>query len=87
MVGSIKEHIMSLNWGFIFDLRKVNCQYFNAYASFLDPHRLQLRTANGELSEVTAEKIVVAVGGRPSLPENVPGAREFGISSDDVFSL
>ena len=25
MVGSITEHIKSLNWGFIFDLRKANC--------------------------------------------------------------
>ena len=35
---------------------------------------------------MTADKIVIAVGGRPSLPD-IPGAREFGISSDDVFSL
>jgi glutathione reductase (NADPH) len=35
---------------------------------------------------VTAEKILVATGGRPVLPD-VPGAREHGITSDDVFSL
>jgi len=35
---------------------------------------------------VTADKIVVAVGGRPSYPE-IPGAREYGISSDDIFSM
>lgn len=29
---------------------------------------------------------MIAVGGRPSYPE-IPGAREFGISSDDIFSL
>ena len=86
MVGSITEHVKSLNWGFIFDLRKANCTYFNAYASFVDPHRIQLRKANGDISEVTADKIVIAVGGRPSMPD-IPGAREFGISSDDVFSL
>jgi len=74
MVGEIKDHIKSLNWGFFFDLGKVNCKYFNAYATFLDPHRLQLRKADGELSIVTAEKIVIAVGGRPTLPEDIPGA-------------
>lgn len=35
---------------------------------------------------VTAEKILIAVGGRPVLPE-VPGAKEYGITSDDVFYL
>ena len=35
---------------------------------------------------VTADKIVIAVGGRPSYPD-IPGAREFGITSDDLFSL
>jgi len=35
---------------------------------------------------VTAEKILVATGGRPVLPD-VPGAREYGITSDDVFYL
>jgi thioredoxin reductase (NADPH) len=34
---------------------------------------------------VTADKIVIAVGGRPSYP-GIPGDREFGITSDDIFS-
>ena len=29
---------------------------------------------------------MVAVGGRPRYPD-IPGAREFGITSDDLFSL
>ena len=36
--------------------------------------------------QVTADKIVIAVGGRPSYPD-IPGAREFGITSDDLFSM
>jgi len=35
---------------------------------------------------VTADKIVIAVGGRPSYP-GIPGDKEFGITSDDMFSL
>jgi thioredoxin reductase (NADPH) len=35
---------------------------------------------------VTADKIIIAVGGRPSYPD-IPGAKEFGITSDDLFSL
>ena len=35
---------------------------------------------------VTAAKILIATGGRPVLPD-VPGAQEYGITSDDVFFL
>ena len=35
---------------------------------------------------MTADKIIIAVGGRPSYP-GIPGDREYGITSDDIFSL
>ena len=35
---------------------------------------------------LTAKHIVIAVGGRPKYPE-IPGALEFGHTSDDIFSL
>ena len=35
---------------------------------------------------MTAENIVIATGGRPLYPE-IEGAKEFGITSDDLFSL
>lgn len=35
---------------------------------------------------MTADKIVIAVGGRPNYPE-IPGAKEYGITSDDMFAL
>ena len=85
MATNIQTHIKTLNWGFKADLIKAKVKFFPAYASFVDPHRVQLRKANGDTSEVTSDKFVIAVGGRPSYPE-IPGAREFGISSDDIFS-
>ena len=42
--------------------------------------------ANGEVQTVTADKIIIAVGGRPSYP-GIPGDTELGISSDDIFSI
>jgi hypothetical protein len=35
---------------------------------------------------VTARRFLVATGGRPKYPD-IPGDREFGITSDDFFSL
>jgi len=34
-----------------------------------------------------AEKIVVAIGMRPRYPDDVPGALELAITSDDIFSM
>src|SRR3954452_19364235 len=53
---------------------------FDARAVFLDPHTLDV---GGQ--RVTAEKIVIATGGRPERPP-IPGA-ELGIISDDAFYL
>lgn len=36
--------------------------------------------------ELKTKNVVIAVGGRPRYP-NIPGAVEYGITSDDIFSL
>ncbi|HEY8288645.1 MAG TPA: glutathione-disulfide reductase [Acetobacteraceae bacterium] len=53
---------------------------FDATATFLDPHTLDV---GGK--RITAERIVIATGGHPERPP-VPGA-ELGIISDDAFYL
>lgn len=35
---------------------------------------------------LTTKYVVIAVGGRPKYPD-IPGALEYGVSSDDIFSL
>lgn len=60
-------------------------KYYNHYATFIDPHTIHLENDKGT-ETVTADKIVIAVGGRPSYP-GIPGDKEFGITSDDIFSL
>ena len=56
------------------------CAVFEARATLVDPHTIQVGDRR-----VTAERIVVAVGGKPVRPE-VPGA-ELGMVSDDVLGL
>jgi len=75
-----------VNWGFRSELIKTKAKYFNTFATFEDPHTLKLTKANGDSQIVTAENIVIATGGRPLYPE-IEGAKEFGITSDDLFSL
>ncbi len=56
------------------------CTLFDARASFVDAHTLDV---GGK--RVTAERIVIAVGGHPLRPD-LPGG-ELGIVSDDAFYL
>ena len=53
---------------------------FDARATFLDPHTLDV---GGK--RITAERIVIAVGGTPTRLD-IPGA-ELGLVSDDLFTL
>lgn len=52
-------------------------------AVVLDPHRVRL-TRTGR--EVTAERILIAVGGHTLRPSDIPG-QELGITSTDCFTL
>lgn len=53
------------------------------YARFLDAHRLLID--NG--LEITADRIVIATGSRPFLPEPLEGAGNRLLINDDVFEL
>ena len=86
MVGNVQMHVKGLNWGYKSDLMKLKVKYFNSYASFIDAHTIKLDNGKGKVEQVTADKIVIAVGGRPNYP-GIPGDKEFGITSDDIFSL
>lgn len=41
----------------------------------------------GQVKELSADTILLAVGGRPALPAEVVGAQEHAITSDDIFTL
>lgn len=52
-------------------------------AIVIDPHRVRLTRAG---REVTAERILIAVGGHTTRPADIPG-QELGITSTDCFTL
>ncbi|MFV3128748.1 glutathione-disulfide reductase [Niveispirillum sp. KHB5.9] len=54
---------------------------FEGRATIVDAHTVEV---NGK--RVTAERILVATGGWPELPKE-PGAREYGITSNEIFYL
>ena len=59
--------------------------YKNVLGSFKDAHTIECVDKKGKRTEITARRIVIAVGGRPK-PLDIPGG-ELAISSDDLFSL
>jgi len=85
MVEEVQNHIGGLNWGYRVALREKQVDYLNEYAEFVDANTLRTVNKKGKERTVTAQKFILATGGRPKYPE-IPGA-EFGISSDDLFSL
>lgn len=87
LISGIQNHIKSLNWGHRVQLKEKNVEYSNAKGEFVDQHTVKMISNDGQEKLITGENVVIAVGGRPKYPTDIPGATELGISSDDVFAL
>ncbi len=77
------REIARLSGAYTANLKKAGADLFDTKARFVDPHTLELV---GKDRTVTAERILIATGGRPRLPDDVPGA-ELAITSDEAFHL
>ncbi|KAL1490887.1 hypothetical protein ABEB36_011566 [Hypothenemus hampei] len=82
---AVQDHIKSVNWVTRVELRDKKVEYINGLGSFKDAHTVQTVTKQGERL-LKARYFLIAVGGRPRYPD-IPGAIEYGITSDDIFSL
>jgi glutathione reductase (NADPH) len=77
---SVDKHLESINDSLSKQLEKAGVDLIEGYASFVDNHTLDI---NGR--KITADKILIAVGGHPNLPD-IPGI-EFAITSREMFHL
>lgn len=84
--NAVQNHVKSVNWVTRVELRTKKVDYVNASGYFKDAHTIAGLMKNGQEKVITAENILIAVGGRPKYPD-IPGALEYGITSDDIFSL
>ena len=84
MMAIVNTHIKRLNWGYKKQLLEAKIKYFNCYATLKDKHTLMLKNKKGKVSEVTAERIVLAMGGRPRYL-NLENIYQLAITSDDIF--
>lgn len=86
LTESVQNHIKSVNWVTRVDLRDKKVEYINGLGYFKDAHNVVAVLKNKTERVLNAKYVVIACGGRPRYPD-VPGALEFGISSDDIFSM
>jgi glutathione reductase (NADPH) len=75
--------IARLSGVYVTNLMNAGVEIFNTRAEFADPHTLRL--TDGDRS-VTAARVLIATGGRPTLPKDLPGV-EFAITSNEAFHL
>ena len=66
LVENVQMHIYSLNYGYRTQLRSKKVTYYNKLAKVLDNHTIELTDSKGKVETVTADKILIAVGGRPN---------------------
>eukprot|EP00469_Lotharella_globosa_P000128 CAMPEP_0167805518 /NCGR_PEP_ID=MMETSP0111_2-20121227/21226_1 /TAXON_ID=91324 /ORGANISM="Lotharella globosa, Strain CCCM811" /LENGTH=746 /DNA_ID=CAMNT_0007702687 /DNA_START=63 /DNA_END=2303 /DNA_ORIENTATION=- len=89
MITNVQAHVKSLNEGYESQLKSKDVKYYNAFASLVDKHTVQLKHGWGKDAKIetkTARRFVIACGGRPKYPDG-PGLKEYSISSDDIFSM
>ncbi len=77
------NEIDRLNRLYIKNLEKAGVTIFHNRAVLTGPHSVRLLP---EGREITARKILIATGGRPTKAQNVPG-HELAITSDEAFHL
>ena len=76
--------ISRLSGIYVTNLRKAGATLLHGRAVLKDAHTVEILGENPQT--VTAEKILIAVGGRPVVPENLPGV-EHAITSEEAFHL
>ncbi|XP_048508026.1 thioredoxin reductase 2, mitochondrial isoform X1 [Athalia rosae] len=86
LTNAVQSHVKSVNWVTRVELRNKKVEYLNALGYFKDANTVVGVGKNGEEKLLSAKNIIIAVGGRPRYPD-IPGALEYGITSDDIFSL
>lgn len=79
-LSKVHHHIDKLNQSYLQTLEKAGIDLIRGQAKFVDAHTI---TVNDR--QITANKIIIAVGGHPIVP-NIPG-KEHGITSREMFHL
>ncbi len=81
LIVAVNQEVERLNGVYQRMLDKSGVEIIRGYARFVDSHTVEIGDR-----KVTADKILIAVGGRPVKPNSIPGI-EHAIVSDNMFHL
>lgn len=81
-IAAKNKEIERLNGIYASMLEKSGARVLWGHAKLTGPQSVEV-----DGTEYTAAHIVIASGGTPSVPDKIPGAKEYGLTSDDVFFL
>jgi glutathione reductase (NADPH) len=80
---AVQKEVGRLSGIYSSNLAKAGVTAFEERAELVDAHTVKLVKSG---SQLTAERVLIATGGRPYLPEGLPGL-ELGITSNEAFHL
>ena len=85
LVESRQAYISRIHTSYDNVLAKNNVDVIRGFAKFVNKNTLEVTFDDGSTEQITADHILIATGGRPSIPA-IKGA-EYGIDSNGVFAL
>lgn len=86
--GKRDAYIKRLNGIYEKNLVNDKVDYHQGWGSFVTKNKVKITENDGTSYHVTAKKVIIAVGGRPTIPsdDEIPGA-SYGINSDGFFEI
>jgi glutathione reductase (NADPH) len=79
-IKSVDKHLETIQQSYLGQIEKCGVELIRGHATFIDNHTIDI-----EGRKITADKILIAVGGLPVMPD-IPGI-EFAITSREMFHL
>lgn len=79
-------YIKRLNGIYEKNLGNDKVEYIHGRAVLMGKNEVEVTLDDGSKQTIKAKKILLAVGGHPTVPQNIPGA-DYGINSDGFFEI
>ncbi|KAL8831178.1 MAG: hypothetical protein Q9170_005406 [Blastenia crenularia] len=79
-------YVRRLNGIYEKNLSNDKVEYIHGRAHLLSKNEVEVVLDDGQKETIRAKKILLATGGHPNIPKNIPGS-ELGITSDGFFDL
>ena len=79
-------YVKRLNGIYERNLANDKVEYIHGFATLTGKNQAQVKLDDGSIATINAKKILLAVGGHPTIPQGIPGS-EYGTDSDGFFDI